>query len=128
MPARDDHVAIDGIDLDQASAAFALFGGIEKRVHTSNLKGGQVTAMFGGVELDFRKANIAGSSAIIEINAVFGGVEVKIPPNWSADVQGSGIFGGFESNSVHLDPGQVPNMKQLIVRGSAVFGGVEIKN
>jgi hypothetical protein len=41
-------------------------------------------------------------------------------------MHGAGIFGGFIDNTVH--PPQSPDMKHLIVRGAAVFGGVTFKN
>ncbi|HTS28306.1 MAG TPA: DUF5668 domain-containing protein [Bryobacteraceae bacterium] len=106
----------------------AVLGGSKRVVTSQSFRGGEVTAVFGGVELDLRQANITEDSAVIEINAVFGGVEMKIPRNWSAVVQGIGIFGGYADNTVQPEPVLAPGVKQLIVRGAAVFGGVEVKN
>ena len=64
---------------------------------------------------------------VLEINAIFGGAEVKIPQNWNADLRGVGIFGGFGDETLHPDL-NVPGTKRLIVRGAAVFGGVGVKN
>ena len=63
---------------------------------------------------------------LVDPNAIFGGVELKIPKSWSAVVQGAGIFGGYADETVQPDPG--PGVKQLIIRGTATFGGVEVKN
>jgi predicted membrane protein len=105
----------------------AIFGGSKRVVTTQDFKGGEVVAVFGGVEMDLRQAGMTADSAILEINAIFGGVELKIPRNWTAVVQGVGIFGGYADNSFQTDvPG--PDAKQLIVRGAAVFGGVDVKN
>jgi hypothetical protein len=106
----------------------AIFGGAKRVVTSQDFQGGEVMAMFGGVELDLRQAGMAADSAILEINAIFGGVELKIPRNWSAVVQGTGIFGGYADNSFQPDPAQGPGVKQLIVKGVAVFGGVDVKN
>ena len=35
---------------------------------------------------------MVADSAILEINAIFGGVELKIPQSWSAVVEGVGDF------------------------------------
>jgi hypothetical protein len=106
----------------------AVFSGRKRVVTSQDFPGGEVTAVFGGVELDLRQAGMAGDSALLEINAIFGGVELKIPRNWSVVMQGVGIFGGFSDSSFQPEPAQGPGVKQLIVKGSATFGGVEVKN
>jgi hypothetical protein len=106
----------------------AIFSGAKRVVTTQDFQGGEVTAVFGGIELDLRQAGMAADRAVLEINAVFGGVELKIPRNWSAVVEGVGIFGGYSDNSLQPDPSVIPVIKQLIVKGSAAFGGVEVKN
>ena len=106
----------------------AIFGGSKRVVTSQDFQGGEVVAVFGGVELDLRQAGMTGDSAVVEINAIFGGVEIKIPRNWSAVVEGVGIFGGYADNSYQPDPAQGPGVKQLIVRGVAAFGGVDVKN
>ncbi len=106
----------------------AVFGGSKRVVTSQDFRGGAVDAVFGGVELDLRQAGMTMDSATLEINAVFGGVEVKIPRNWSAVVQGVGVFGGYSDNSFQPEPPEGPGVKRLIVRGAAVFGGVDVKN
>ncbi len=105
----------------------AVFGGVERKVTSDDFRGGHATAMFGGVELNLRKAGMRAESAIVDISAVFGGVELKVPANWIVVVEGSGIFGGFSDKSAQPAP-DMPGVKRLFVRGSAVFGGVDIKN
>ena len=105
----------------------AFFGGGKRKVTAQDFQGGRISAIFGGYELDFRKAGMAGDSAILEVDAVFGGAEIKIPETWTADVQGNGIFGAFTDETEHAQNG-LPGTKTLIVRGSAVFGGVVVKN
>jgi hypothetical protein len=104
--------------------AFAVFGGGKRKI--AEFQGGEVSAVFGGYEIDLRKATMAGDSAVLEINAVFGGAEVRIPENWIAMVEGVGVFGGFSDETVH--PVETPGVKRVILRGSAIFGGVVVKN
>jgi predicted membrane protein len=82
--------------------------------------------MFGGIELDMRKAASTLQEIVIEVNAVFGGIEVRVPENWNVTVRGAGIFGGYEDKIFRapLDAKQ----PHLIVNGFAVFGGVTIQN
>jgi predicted membrane protein len=105
----------------------AIFSGGKRRMATQDFQGGEIVTIFGGIELDLRQAGMVADSAVLEVNAIFGGVEVQIPQNWSAVVQGVGIFGGFGDNTLqpNLD---APGVKRLIVKGGAVFGGVEVKN
>jgi hypothetical protein len=106
----------------------AVFGGGKRQVVSPDFQGGKLDAVFGGFEVDLRQADIAGDSAELEINAVCGGAEVKVPLSWDVVVKGSGVFGAFVDSTEHPNPAQYPHPKQLFVRGSAVFGGVEIKN
>ena len=107
----------------------AVFSGIEKRVSTKNFVGGRVVAMFGGVELDLWQADIEGDTAVLHIDAIFGGVELRVPDTWVISSEGQGIFGGY-SDSTHQHPPADPATprKTLVIRGAAIFGGVEIRN
>jgi len=105
----------------------AVFSGGKRVMKTQDFQGGEIVTVFGGIELDLRQAGIAGDSAILEVNAIFGGVEISIPQSWSAVVEGVGIFGGFGDSTLQPDP-RDPAAKRLIVRGAAIFGGVEVKN
>jgi hypothetical protein len=105
----------------------AIFGGGKRSVTGQNFRGGHISAVFGGFEIDLRKAVIEGEAAVMDIDAIFGGVEVKIPENWSAVIQGTGIFGGYADSTVQ--PAETtPGFKRIFFKGSAVFGGVEVKN
>jgi predicted membrane protein len=107
---------------------WAVFGGSRRRVDSQDFQGGEAFAMFGGVEIDLRRAGMTREEVVIEINALFGGVEVRVPETWSVTVRGSGIFGGYEDET--LDTRLTPEGKQprLIVNGFAIFGGVTVKN
>ena len=103
----------------------AVFGG-GRRVYTGEFTGAKIDAVFSGYEIDLRQAFIPGDSATLKLDAVFGGIEVQIPQSWSAVVKGDGVFGAFTDNT--LQPNPALNPKKLIVKGAAVFGGVDIKN
>jgi len=107
---------------------YAVFGGGKRKVNTFDFKGGHVDAVFGGFEIDLRDTMMEGDSAVLEANAVFGGIEVRIPITWSAVVQGVGVFGAFQDETTQPNATLIPNPKRLIVKGGAVFGAVEVKN
>jgi hypothetical protein len=120
---------VAGAETDKLEA-FALFGGIERRIHTSNFVGGQITATFGGVEIDFRSADIAGEEAQMYLDAVFGGIELVIPERWTVVWDGQNIFGGYsdETRPPLPDVPGAPPRKRLVLRGRAFFGGISVKN
>jgi hypothetical protein len=106
---------------------YAIFGGGKRRI-TGDFKGGDVFALFGGYEVDLRGASMAADEAVINVNAMFGGVEIRVPETWMVQMQVTGIFGGHEDKTHQPDPRLVPNPKRLIVRGATMFGGLGVKN
>jgi hypothetical protein len=55
-----------------------------------------------------------------------GGTKIIIPPHWEVRSQLTSVFGNIEdkrTNIGHTDPNKV-----LIIDGSSVFGGIEIRN
>jgi predicted membrane protein len=105
-----------------------IFGGGERQVNTKDFKGGRLFAMFGGYKVDFYHADFEGSQAVLEANAVFGGGEIRVPENWLVSVQGMGIFGAYEDKTRHFQPDPSKPTKTLVIRGVAIFGGIEVKN
>ena len=107
---------------------WAIFSGVRRRIDTQDFQGGEAFAMFGGVEIDMRRAASTKPEILIEVNAIFGGVEIRLPETWSVTVRGSGIFGGYEDKT--MDTRLAPDGKQphVIVNGFAMFGGVTIQN
>ncbi len=110
--------------------AFALFGGVERRISVNNFRRGNVSAVMGGVELDFRSADIEGEEAILEVEAIFGGIELRVPERWHVVYEGESIFGGYndETRPPVVDAMATAPKKYLILRGRAVFGGITVKN
>jgi cell wall-active antibiotic response 4TMS protein YvqF/uncharacterized protein DUF1707 len=104
----------------------AIFGGIERRGPWRVPSRLDVVATMGGIELDFRDAVLGPGVTEIHVRAVFGGVQIIVPPNLPVEVSGTAIFGGF--GHVERMPAQVdPGRPMLRVRGIAVFGGVSVE-
>jgi hypothetical protein len=103
----------------------AVMGGI-KRVHrSSELRGGYMTALMGGIGLDLRPSKLAMSPVIIDVFVMWGGIELKVPAEWTVDVQLVPIMGGFENKAAGSGDAAGP---RLIVRGHAIMGGIGISN
>jgi hypothetical protein len=106
---------------------FSIFGGSNRKV-SGDFKGADLMAIFGGGGLDLRNATMSADEAVVNVNAIFGGFEVRVPETWQVQVQVTGIFGGHEDKTHQPDLRLVPNPKRLLIRGATIFGGFGVKN
>lgn len=106
----------------------AVFGGSNRVIDNPDFRGGEIVSVFGGVRLDLRRAAITLDRVVLDVSAVFGGVEIRVPENWSVSTKGVGIFGGFDDKTLHPKPD--PNVKtpELVITGATVFGGMSVTN
>jgi predicted membrane protein len=107
---------------------FAAFGGGEIKSDAKDFRGGEVLAIFGGYQVDLRKASIEGGPAVLNANALFGGIEIRVPPSWRVSLDGLPILGGYTDETEHPDVQDGQPVKELVVKGFAMFGGVAVKN
>ena len=117
----------EGEDINMLDA-WALFGGTERQVLSSQFKGGKVTALFGGVEIDLRKARLADGEQSLDLTAIFAGIEIRVPEDWNVWVTGSPIFGGIDDKRLTRSSGEMGSGARLHINAFAMFGGVEVKN
>ncbi len=110
------------IGADQTIREFAFWSGKERRV-SSSFKRGDLTAVMGGIELDLRSASTTSGQAVVEVFAFWGGIEIRVPPDWIVENQVSAIMGGSEDKS----GGSADARNRLILKGIVVMGGLEIK-
>ena len=104
----------------------AVMGGGKKTVHSTAFRGGYITAVMGGLHLDLRTTRMEGRQAVIDVVAVWGGVELKVPEDWVVESQVLPIMGGYENKAKVLV--QSDEAPRLLVRGYAVMGGIVIGN
>lgn len=105
-------------------SALAFMGGYGTRCNSSRFRGGDITAFMGGIELDLRACDIQ-EPAVLDVFLMWAGVEIRVPEDWLVELRGMPILAGFEDKT-RARPGV--SQKRLIVRGSAIMGGIEIKN
>jgi hypothetical protein len=106
-------------------SAFAALGGVRRRCVSQDFKGGDLNAIMGGCELDLRQASIASGEAVIDVFAMWGGVDIQVPEDWTVVVEGVPILGAFVDKTRHVG---ASGTKVLVIRGTAIMGGVEVKN
>lgn len=105
-----------------------IFGGIEVRSTSQQFEGGNLTAIFGGCDVDLRRAVMAADSAVLNVTAIFGGISLRVPEAWTVVFQGTPVFGGYEDQTIHPPETVDAPQRTLYLRGTAAFGGIEVKN
>jgi len=119
-----------GTTSDNALREWATFAGIKRRIETEDFLGGEMVAVFGGIEIDLRRAGIAPTNkeVVIDANATFGGIELRVPENWLVIMRGVGIFGGYEDKTIPPRGQDRTTAPRLVIKGYAIFGGVSVQN
>ena len=114
------------ISEDGAIEVSTIFGGALRKVTSDDFHGGRLRAICGGVELDLRDTTLA-ADATLEVNILFGGIQIRVPEEWNVDIQGSPLFGATEdsrSRQTAQEQGPAPTLR---LKTSIVFGGLEVK-
>ena len=112
-------------DGQSSFSALAIMGGVVRRSNSQAFRGADLTAVMGGCEIDLRKASIEpGTEAVIDIFAFWGGIDLKVPEDWTVSTRVVPIMGGIE------DKTHAPQTadKRLVIRGMLVMGGCAVKN
>ena len=104
----------------------SVFGSGEHIVLDPVFKGGEMNAVFGGITLDLRKTNLPEGETRLDINAVFGGITIILLSDWMVETQIDSVFGGFQDNRMPKET--IDTTRKLIITGSCVFGGGELRN
>ena len=105
--------------------SFAFLSGNELQSTSTEFRGGDLSAFMGAVELDLRQAKTAPEGALLDVFAMWGGIEIKVPAGWQVTSQVTPILGGYSDKT--QAPAGEPG-RHLTVRGFVMMGGVEIKN
>jgi hypothetical protein len=116
MPSRGDE------ESDEV-ALVAIFDGIDLKSRAQAFRGGSMLAWFGGVAVDLREAKLA-PDARLTIGALFGGVDVKVPPEWRIVSTARAFAGGVSDNVPEPEDPEAPT---LTVESTTAFGGISIR-
>jgi len=111
---------------DFINLTFVLGGGNHK-FNSKSLRGGKISAIMGGGKIDLTNADMVDDEIFFDIFAFWGGVELIVPQSWQVNMKGIPIMGGIE-NTTGPEPNGTPSVKRLTVRGTAIMGGMEVKN
>lgn len=104
----------------------AILSGVNKRVMTKNFQGAKLTALMGGIDLDMTQVDLTGI-AIMQVDVIFGGVKLVLPPHWDVRIEVTNIAAGVEDKRMYRQV-EVDSDKVLVIKGTVLFGGLEIKS
>ena len=106
-------------------SATAILSGVVRRNNSPDFRGGDATAIMGDCEIDLRAANITPPhEATLEVFAMWGGIVLKVPPEWTVIGKVDPILGGYDDKTIQPKD----ESKRFVIRGSVVMGGIEVKN
>ena len=118
---------------------WAVMSGIESKNPGWELRSSGYVAIMGGIEMDLRVANIPEGRTVLDLTAVMGGIDLRVPGDLDVECEGTAILGGvrfFQEGcggviasrrfQRRVAPGQA-SAKKLLVRCRALMGGIEIK-
>jgi predicted membrane protein len=103
----------------------SIFGGVHKKVVSKNFRGGDIVTFLGGSEIDLSQADIVGT-ARLDVTQVMGGTKIIVPAHWEVRSEVTALFAGFEDK--RQQPAMINPDKVLIIDGTSIFGGIELKN
>ena len=124
-------------------SSYAVLSGIERKKGTWQLNSESYVALLGGVELDISLAELSEGETHLDLSAILGGIEIKVPRDLTIICEGQTFFGGVEQlgdesggilatkketrHEPKLSPEHPNYGKVLKISSSSFLGGIEIK-
>ncbi len=102
-----------------------ILSGTDRRIDSREFKGGDVSNILGGTKLDLLEAKLAPGEWLLTVSTVLGGVEILVPREWRIEIHPTSMLGGVDDHTR-----QTPQAGggTLLIKASALLGGIEIKN
>jgi hypothetical protein len=113
---------------DEHQTVFAFMGGSSRRGSWEPAARVDCTAIMGGVNIDLREADLIEGTTTIRCFALWGGINIIVPPDVDVDAAGTGILGAFEHvDQRALEESEGAPVPLVRVEGLALMGGVSIR-
>lgn len=111
-----------------------IFG--ERYIDASPLDEKEYNVIFGSANIDLTKVDLKGEKKTLKVNAIFGGIKIKVSKDIPLKVKGDAAFGavnvlnegvGGIGSSVFKSENYDSDKPYLYIIASSVFGGIEIR-
>jgi len=123
---REGPVAVPSDPVASSELHLAVLGGTSRGGRWTPARRSWAIGVMGGVELDFRRAALAPGVTELHVLAVWGGVDIVVPPELHVEARGFAVLGGFD-NGTDSSPTRDPDRPLLRIRALAVMGGASIE-
>jgi predicted membrane protein len=104
------------------------FGSVKQIVVDPIFKGGVIKNTFASTIIDLRRTSLDTPETFIDVECVFGSIEIFVPNTWAVVSKAYADFGGVDDMRFHSGFIEFDNNQKVIIRGKIVFSGLEIKN
>ena len=105
-----------------------VFSGVQRAVISKNFQGGEISNVFGGAEVNMLQADFNSGKITLEVTNVFGGTRLILPAEWEIRSEMDSVVGGIEDKRGQSALRSGNEQKVLVLRGTNVFGGIEISS
>jgi predicted membrane protein len=99
-------------------------GGLQRATASRDFGGAELTALMGGCKIDLSRAQIASGEAVVDVFAMWGGIELTVPEDWTVICRVVPVMGGIEDQTVP----PALERQRLVITGLVFMGGIGIKN
>ena len=103
----------------------AVMSGVERQHGSQDFEGGNVTAFMGGGRLDLRQARLASDEVELQFFCMWGGYELRVPPDWEISMEVLPLLGAVEDKRTHQE--RRDGAPRLVLKGVVIMGGIEVK-
>lgn len=114
-------VAMPSITPDPAGGIWAVLTHRKIVSDGRDLNGRNLVAVMGGADIELTDSD-ATEPVVLDVFAMWGGIEIRVPPGWEVIGEVVPIMGGADIRNRGAGGG-----RRLIVRGLLLMGGMEVK-
>ena len=101
-----------------------VFSSDERNVNSASLERGEVFTLFGSATVDMSNSIISENNFNLELTAIFGSIDIRLPEDCRIEFKGTPIFGSIDDRT-RANP---ISTKKVILDCTCVFGGIDIRN
>ncbi len=103
------------------------FGAIQQIVLDPLFKGGVIKNTFGSTVIDLKNTSILPGETQLNIECVFGAVELFVPSDWNVVFHMDSMLSGYTDKRFNIvQPDD--DVRTLVITGRIVFSGLEVKS
>lgn len=125
LPVRGDRYSVvPAAQAKERGGVLSFFSSQERKGAWDLPRQLRVACCMGSVELDLREARIPEGESVIEVIALFGSVEILMPPGVEVELDGDALAGSFTFQPDPSLPAR-EGAPRIRLRGGAYFASVE---